>query len=474
MISRWSEKQRGFMKAIRIKRFKGFKDSGWLNLKPITLFFGYNSSGKSSILNALLMLKQSLSNYSKEVPFVFSKKNGVDLGGFEDIVYEKKIDHKSPIEIGLKLDIAEELKEIGYPKGIFDSFKKNPENSFNEIEFNFHITYNQKRRINVISLFEILNTINNKRILKMKLSQVSSNAIKKFESEEYEIKDLKIDINWYNFLPIIQVKSDPEHPLRLISEAINNKIIKYFQNLSNIGPVRAIPERTQQFIGEKPLTVGINGEEAFKLLYLSKYNEKNATESNLENQVNQWLENYNYKFQWNLLKGNLGQFILKDTRTEIEVSIKDVGFGISQVLPIVIQVFDPVNESTIIMEQPEIHLHSKAQSELADLFIKAIKKNQKETLIIETHSENLLLRLRRRIGENKLEEKNPLKINKNEVAVYYISNKDGYSKTTEIQFDDSGNFLSPPEEFLDFFSDDFQEILKISEITAKIKQKEQK
>ena len=94
MISRWSEKQRGFMKAIRIKRFKGFKDSGWLNLKPITLFFGYNSSGKSSILNALLMLKQSLSNYSKEVPFVFSKKNGVDLGGFEDIVYEKKIDHK--------------------------------------------------------------------------------------------------------------------------------------------------------------------------------------------------------------------------------------------------------------------------------------------------------------------------------------------------------------------------------------------
>lgn len=300
-----------------------------------------------------------------------------------------------------------------------------------------------------------------------------------YESDIYKKIDKKaIEVVWHNFLPIIQFKDSPNHELRYLTTRIKNNLKKYFEKLSNIGPVRAIPERTQQFIGENPLTVGVSGEEAFKLLYLSKHR-KNNNGISLEEQVNKWLEQYNYRFNWKTLKGNFGQFVLIDTRNkdDIEVSIKDVGFGISQVLPIVIQVFDASNENTVIIEQPEIHLHSKAQAELGDLFIKAIKvkeeENSKKNLIIETHSENLLLRLRRRIAETFLGDvENSISISKNDLAVYYISNKKGYSELIKIEIESNGNFKNIPEEFEDFFSDDFREIMKLTEVNAKIKLKD--
>lgn len=394
------------MKSIRIKRFKGFIDSGWIDLKPITLLFGYNSAGKSSIINALLMLKQSLENPSLEVPFVFTDKKGVDLGTFEDIAHKHIINQKEPIEIGLKLDISKEE---------FSSSKIVEANINREIEINIHIIYKDEK--NMISFFDIKD-IDGKLIFEMKLNRLNN---WNYESDIYKKIDKKaIEVVWHNFLPIIQFKDSPNHELRYLTTRIKNNLKKYFEKLSNIGPVRAIPERTQQFIGENPLTVGVSGEEAFKLLYLSKHR-KNNNGISLEEQVNKWLEQYNYRFNWKTLKGNFGQFVLIDTRNkdDIEVSIKDVGFGISQVLPIVIQVFDASNENTVIIEQPEIHLHSKAQAELGDLFIKAIKvkeeENSKKNLIIETHSENLLLRLRRRIAETFLGDvENSISISKND------------------------------------------------------------
>ncbi len=460
------------MKALRIKRFKGFLDSGWIEIKPITLFFGYNSAGKSSIINVLLMLKQSLENSSMETPFVFSNRKGVDLGTFEDIVHKHKIEHENPIEIGIKIDIRKELEKIR------KKVKDLEINIDEEIEFTVQITYNQKRRVNVIPFFEIKDK-DEKIILKMKLSQVATNAKLNFESDIYDIKKEKIEINWHNFLPIITIKGNTTHPLRYITEALSDAMALYYEKLSNIGPVRAIPERTQQFTGENPLTVGVQGEEALKLLYLSKMKGK-SKENTLETRVNDWLKQYNYRFEWKTLKGNFGQFLLIDTRKEnenIEVSIKDVGFGISQVLPIVIQVFDASNENTVIIEQPEIHLHSKAQAELGDLFIKAIRDNEEEgskkNLIIETHSENLLLRLRRRIAESYLGEvEKELKISKDDIAVYYVSNSKGFSEISKIEFDNCGNIKDIPEEFSEFFSDDYNEIMKLSEANAKIKYKE--
>ncbi len=91
------------------------------------------------------------------------------------------------------------------------------------------------------------------------------------------------------------------------------------------------------------------------------------------------------------------------------VDLPDVGFGISQVLPVLVQCFYAPHESIILMEQPEIHLHPSAQSALADVMIDVINSKENGTdrniqLIVETHSEHFLRRLQRRIAENRVSE----------------------------------------------------------------------
>ena len=83
------------------------------------------------------------------------------------------------------------------------------------------------------------------------------------------------------------------------------------------------------------------------------------------------------------------------------VDLPDVGFGISQVLPVLVQCFYAPAGSIVVMEQPEIHLHPRAQSALADVMIDVIKSREwgadrNIQLIVETHSEHFLRRLQRR------------------------------------------------------------------------------
>ena len=83
-----------------------------------------------------------------------------------------------------------------------------------------------------------------------------------------------------------------------------------------------------------------------------------------------------------------------------EVRLTDIGFGVSQVLPVLILCYYVPEGSILILEQPEAHLHPKVQSELADLLIEVVQ-NRKLQIILESHSENLIVRLMRRIAEEK-------------------------------------------------------------------------
>lgn len=501
------------MKAIRLQRFKGFIDSGWIEMKPITLLFGYNSSGKSSILHALLMLKQSLENPSLEVPFVFSSKRGVDLGSFEDTVYNHEINHEDPMIISLKIDIGETLTRVK-PKGMLLKPEGYRDFTLEDtvVEYSMEISYNKKRRFITIIGFAIKDS-NDKIILKMKRANPSQNAKNSFTSEyfkELNKNNNNMKIDWYNFLPVIKDPDFYNHPIAEVVEALRLETILSFNKLFNIGPVRAVPERNQPFTGESPVNVGAQGEEAFKLLYLDKY--RNDSKG-LETKVNDWLARYHYKFEWQIFRNSLGRFILTDTRSKVKVSIKDVGFGLSQILPIVIQIFDTDSNSTVLVEQPEIHLHPSAQADLADLFIEAVykKKNDsigtysKQNLVIETHSEHLLLRLRRRLAESYLRKKIdgkqqdiknleaksliekellirfkeerlnlPLndfeeQFNIGDIAIYFIENIEGKSIANKLELSEKGELLNNSPSFRHFFTDDFEEVFRINNLLANIK-----
>jgi len=460
------------MKAIRLQRFKGFRDTGWIEIKPITLLFGHNSSGKSTVLNALLMLKQSLENPAKEVPFVFSSDSGVDMGTYEDIVNNHKIDFKQPIVISIRTDLdfwcSVSADNNGKKEYIFGKLYKSGVDS---VELSVHISYNQSRKSNEISRYTIKNA-DAKTIFSMYKKSIAHNAKSYFISDYYNFDNYLIKNTFSNFIPLIVIEKTSFFPLQILNFCLEKELRGFFEKISNIGPVRAIPKRTQFFTGENPATVGIRGEDALQLLYLSKYGKH---PDYLESRINNWLSAYHYKFEWKLLGSNLGQFILTDTRTGLQVPLKDVGFGLSQVLPVVIQVYAAPPESVVLIEQPEIHLHSKAQAELGDLFLDAVYSspdNDTATpkyLIVETHSENLLLRIRRRLAENYLK-KNPGRFLKAEdIAIYFIENVDGESIAHRIILNDKGEFETMPDSFRKFFSDDFEEIMRINESLAQIK-----
>ena len=120
----------------------------------------------------------------------------------------------------------------------------------------------------------------------------------------------------------------------------------------------------------------------------------------------------------------------------------DVGFGIGQVMPIITEAVVSKN-TTICVEQPEIHLHPKLQAHLADLFIDSVnaKKNNNQW-IIETHSEALMLRIQKRIRQER--------INKSLVKVYYVISDTEGSKIIDLPLDDEGDFTELwPEGFFE-------------------------
>ncbi len=121
----------------------------------------------------------------------------------------------------------------------------------------------------------------------------------------------------------------------------------------------------------------------------------------------------------------------------------DVGIGISQVLPVVVLAMDKRVDFAGI-EQPELHVHPFVQVGLGDLFISKLYDNPGSRLLIETHSEHLLLRILRRIRETNEGELNPAtfpSVRPDQVAVYFVESKEGCTMVTPLRIDESGEFI---------------------------------
>ena len=126
------------------------------------------------------------------------------------------------------------------------------------------------------------------------------------------------------------------------------------------------------------------------------------------------------------------ELVLVDQRTNTVVTHRDVGIGISQVLPVLVMAYASRGK-LLAMEQPEIHLHPALQAELGDVFIEAALGERKNTFILETHSEHLILRLMRRIREGK--------IRPDDVGVVFVEPLARGSRFIELRINDEGDFI---------------------------------
>ncbi|MFZ4775821.1 MAG: AAA family ATPase [Terrimicrobiaceae bacterium] len=138
------------------------------------------------------------------------------------------------------------------------------------------------------------------------------------------------------------------------------------------------------------------------------------------------------------------ELTLMDKRTGTFVSHRDIGIGVSQLLPVLVKAYAS-KESVIAIEQPEIHLHPALQAELADAFIDSALGEQKNTFLLETHSEHLILRILRRIRETADGELPPgmQPITPSDVTVLYVKPGAEGSQVVELVPNTEGDFDEP-------------------------------
>ena len=158
--------------------------------------------------------------------------------------------------------------------------------------------------------------------------------------------------------------------------------------------------------------------------------------------------------------------VLVQTSSKLpEVKLTDVGFGVSQVLPVIVECFYVPRRSIVIFEQPEIHLHPRVQADLADLFVDAIRAREGGAarncqFIIESHSEHFLRRLQRRIAEEEL--------SKEDAALYFVHTEGSQARIEELDVDIFGNIKNWPD---NFFGDEMGDLVARTEAQVKRMQK---
>jgi predicted ATPase len=227
-----------------------------------------------------------------------------------------------------------------------------------------------------------------------------------------------------------------------------SKIDTYFGDLSFIGPIREYPHRIYEITNETINTVGPMGENTPNLLKKNKDNEK----------LNYWIKKFGFgdRLIFKQQFSNTYTIRFENNNSDKYTSIANAGFGASQVLPLIVQSLISPKNTITIAEQPEIHLNPRIQCELADLFVEM--GNNGQTIIVETHSEHLLLRLRRLIAEKK--------IDSDKVALYFIENNAGNSTIKNINILQNGN-IDGKDWPKGFFADSLKESIALATAQSK-------
>jgi predicted ATPase len=227
-------------------------------------------------------------------------------------------------------------------------------------------------------------------------------SIADWKYEDAEIS-LKKDGNSKGFIPEESIKKSDGNSVD-ISTIFGFKV-------DYIGPFRVQPKRSYN----KPQVadgsvVGIDGRYAYDLLINDSLN----TSSELLKNVSDWYKSNFEEWGVKIVENGNSQFSIElNNKNALSVNLRDVGEGMGQILPLVVRAYMPIEDDTIIViEQPELHLHPAAHGNLAQLFADSLSKNNNTRYIIETHSQNFVLRLRRLIAEGKLDS--------DSVVIYYV------------------------------------------------------
>ncbi|WP_188560942.1 AAA family ATPase [Hymenobacter frigidus] len=450
------------LEKLRIQNFKSWQDTGDIAFGSLTGFFGTNSSGKSSILQFLLMLKQTVESSDRSrVLHLGDDKSYVDLGTMYDILHQ----HTEPGQLSFELDWRHQNLLYDIQPGVFI------ENKWNYVQFTAEVVWAYDRVQLVDFKYEEEGSILGVRYSHESLQGTPVYKAYAVKGEQNFKSDILTTPSKFYVLP-------HDVPYQMVPDRGRDWVYELedlFTEIFYLGPLREYPSRLYTWAGEQTQGVGNRGERAVAAL-LSSRNDgptidmgSNQPKRTVEEHVAHWLKELGliYSFKVQPIAPNRKEYEVRIQRTAESASVflTDVGFGVSQILPVLVLLFYVPEGSTVILEQPEIHLHPAVQAGLADVFIDAIKR-RKVQIVLESHSEHLLQRLQRRMAEFTL---NPEKsIDPETIKLYFTSIKAGRSELTTLELDEYGNIGNWPA---GFFGNAFEEAA--AKMKAEMKRKMQ-
>lgn len=488
-----------FLDRIRIKNLRALKDTDYIELKPLTVLVGKNSSGKSTLLRFFPLMKQTLETRTNE-PILWYSPTFVDFGSFKESLNHESEEECITFEFNFKVAKERLYKELSFIvfRHVYFSKKTNDleldekvdidlKITFSEININkvevtfwdYKIEYLFQYTNNEIGNVEIL--LNSQPITQGKLVSRyfgdSTNMLQRIFAVEEEEKHI-VPIEGYFKSKLFNIFSgnvpdatedsvideiissvklgDSKTLLRSLKEAkypsesivkkikalkinhtdyieiknsylglflnsiidvCNNKLKSFFSSVNYIAPIRASAERYYRKQGLALDEIDPQGANIPMLL--------NNMGSRDKKSFNKWIKkNFRFEILAQSEAGHTSLYIRHENGAEINLA--DTGFGYSQILPIILVLWQAVQKSeeiaefkkirirrnnlgidrsfTIVIEQPELHLHPSLQAILIDTFAKIIKVSKELDIdlkiIIETHSETMINRLGQLIAIN--------------------------------------------------------------------------
>ena len=441
--------------SYQIKNFKAWADTGKIRLAPLTVIFGANSAGKSSLGHLLLALKQTaISSDRKRALHLGDANSLIDLGTFTDCLHGHDLARK------LEFDLAWTTPEIIEVKNPLS-----PKSAYAGDSFGLQVSLaSGKAEQPEVDFLRYSLVKDRQEVLDVKFAR-DADAKLSLKSEAYKLTrstgrqwPLESPEKFYRISEASRARFQNADFLADFALATE----KMLQGLAYLGPLREYPKRIYQWSGNTPEDVGMKGEDTIAAI-LSADAEGRTLNRGRKNALKGFSEfiaehlvqlGVIHSFRVKAVaKGRKEYEVLVKTHSKAaEVKITDVGIGVSQVLPALVLPFYSPPNSIVWMEQPEIHLHPQVQAELADVFITATQawekgKPRNVQLIVESHSEHFLNRLQRRVAEGT--------ISPDDVAVHFCTKAGEATEITPLEVNLYGDIVNWPE---NFFGDEMADL----------------
>ncbi len=429
------------LERLKLCNFKSWRQAE-VDFGRITGLFGTNSSGKSGLLQFLLLLKQTRESTDRSATLELNGRF-VKLGTAEDVIFGHDERRTISFELGFERETPLKIDDPGDVKRtkIADS-----------------------RDLAVQAEVEIVQKAFQSRTLTYRVGE-----------SEFALEPRGSDKTRFNLTAMVPVsdfaftrRTGRAWPLRGPDKAYRfpDQVRHYFQNagfladleasyesefdnLYYLGPLREYPQRDYLWAGSRPTDIGEKGERTIDAIIAAQ---DAGRKQNLKRRgrrmpfpeiVAHWLRKLDLVEQFHIDEIAPGtsrwQAKVKTRASASEVMLTDVGFGVSQVLPVIVLLNYVPEGSTVLLEQPEIHLHPLAQAGLADVIIGAATHRGVQ-VVLESHSEQLLLRLQRRMAEGE--------VNADDVALYFCDTRDGASHLERLKLDLWGKIENWPDKFM--------------------------